>query len=384
MSNRPSPEVRKIHTNAGKPRWRVELGTREGKRRSRTFDSVNEASAYLAEITVADRAYGNSFAHKSAREQRDISFIVGEMEQAGVTLNQVWNTYQKEFLVTGTTVGVAVDAFVEAQRKRGLRPLYFEKIERIMPGVFLGKENKAVNSLKKSDIERYLAGYPNPNTSKGLLGLISSFFAFCVREDWVVDNPALKITRPLTEHVAPKVLTVEEVTRLLHDAETHDPAILPYLLLGIFCGIRPQEIVRLEEEDFRWGDDTGRTAGLVTIRSEVSKTRRRRIVDIPVRLELWKSLNGAQWFDFSSISSLKRRLQALKARANVVWSPDIMRHTAASFMVARYESAEKAALQLGHSTETLMRHYRELVSPTDCARFYQIAPFQSLPLAITQ
>ena len=60
--------------------------------------------------------------------------------------------------------------------------------------------------------------------------------------------------------------------------------------------------------------------------------------------------------------------------AGIEWHQDLVRHTAASMMLARDRDAGKVAEQLGHSPDILLRHYRELVSAEAVARYWMVSP----------
>jgi len=57
--------------------------------------------------------------------------------------------------------------------------------------------------------------------------------------------------RPKRDECEPCVFAPDEVARLLSVSTEKDPKLLPYLTLGLFSGIRPEEIMRLN-----WGDIT--------------------------------------------------------------------------------------------------------------------------------
>lgn len=56
------------------------------------------------------------------------------------------------------------------------------------------------------------------------------------------------------------------------------------------------------------------------------------------------------------------------------WPLDLFRHTAASYWIAHARDAAAVALELGNSVDILLRHYRELVTRKDAARFWALVP----------
>ena len=54
---------------------------------------------------------------------------------------------------------------------------------------------------------------------------------------------------PNKDDSSPVIFTVEEVERLMILAYQEAPSLIPYLALGIFTGVRPEEIRRLTWDD---------------------------------------------------------------------------------------------------------------------------------------
>ena len=56
------------------------------------------------------------------------------------------------------------------------------------------------------------------------------------------------------------------------------------------------------------------------------------------------------------------------------WSNDVLRHTYASYHVARYERKDRTALMMGHSVKILDRHYRKPLHRSHVAEFWRVDP----------
>lgn len=74
--------------------------------------------------------------------------------------------------------------------------------------------------------------------------------------------------------------------------------------------------------------------------------------------------------------NLGKLLEADRAAADLrQWPANALRHCFASSHLARFENAAKLAIELGHTDqELLFRHYRELVTPQDGKRYWNIFP----------
>ena len=84
-----------------------------------------------------------------------------------------------------------------------------------------------------------------------------------------------------------------------------------------------------------------------------------------------------------SLSTLRQfKLRACAALGLSRWPQDLLRHTAASYLLALHGDAGKVATMLGNSSSVLLTHYHEPVMP-GIARFFGQAqpptPRQLLP-----
>jgi integrase len=137
---------------------------------------------------------------------------------------------------------------------------------------------------------------------------------------------------------------------------------VPYLAIGLFAGIRPMEIGRLHRSDVGGHH--------IEITAAKAKTRKRRLVTLSDNLKAWLALGGDL-----PLTNKRKRLKRILDESGVSWSPDIMRHSYASYHLALHQSADKTALEMGHrDTNMLFRHYRELVTKEAAIGYWNIGP----------
>jgi len=119
---------------------------------------------------------------------------------------------------------------------------------------------------------------------------------------------------------------------------------------------------------------------VVTVDAAASKVRRRRHVPLePAAVEL---LSEAYRLGSTlPLSSGTRRTLCDRMRGVMGWNEwpqDVLRHTAASHLVALHQDVARVALVLGNSPGVLLTHYRNLVTPEECAEFWMIKPAQTV------
>lgn len=123
--------------------------------------------------------------------------------------------------------------------------------------VFLSTKNISLMAASRDDLVAYFAKLEQTGRSRATAALCLSalrqFYSFAYAEEWRADNPAMTLETPKKERRLPKVLSVDEVERLLNlvdeEALTGGPkALRLQALLHILyaTGLRVSELVTLE------------------------------------------------------------------------------------------------------------------------------------------
>ncbi len=72
--------------------------------------------------------------------------------------------------------------------------------------------------------------------------------------------------------------------------------------------------------------------------------------------------------------------QACRVLGIPAWPQDVMRHTAASMLLARHKDAGRVAHMLGNSARILETNYKQLVNDSDAAAFWAFLPDSPRPV----
>lgn len=259
-----------------------------------------------------------------------------------------------------------------AKRLANLRPSYTNSLKQYWAAFCRMHGSMAICELDTADIDEWFASRAeSPSARASNIGRLSALFSFAKRRGWVAENPCDNIERMRIDRPAPEIFSADQCAVLLTAARQQSPDVLPYLILCLFCGIRPDEVRALH-----WRD-VDLAAGLVTVSSAASKTRHRRVVIISSNAGEWLSTCTGAGRVTPSPATVRRRLRALKTSTGLRWPQDVLRHTAASMMLARDGDAGKVAFQLGNSPGILLRHYHKLVSASEASRFWELRPAES-------
>lgn len=271
------------------------------------------------------------------------------------------------------SLGGAIKECVARKKELNRRSNYTAHLETILNQfqTYVG-EDTLVSAISPKHVDDFLKSKPWAATTRGpMRKRLSAFFSFCQnsKRGYCVRNPAQsddkdndqeRIVRP-----TPRIFTPAEAESLLRTAQQQYPRLIPYLVLGLFCGIRPDELAWLKPSNIHLDKAN------VEVPAEVSKTHQRRFVDLSENALEW--LRVAPSLEISMPRYWRKRL--VKA-AGVKWSSDVMRHSFASYHIERDKSADKTALQLGHqgSTAMLFAHYKQTVTADAAKEFWALLP----------
>ena len=262
------------------------------------------------------------------------------------------------------TLQSAICALLDAKAKANLRPVYLSGLRCYLNAFAKGRESAALSSISTADLERWFSERnEKPGTRASNVGRLRSLFSFAMRRDWLKKNPCDALEHVRLDTVAPRILTPAEARAVLAACP---PAVLPFVVLAMFAGIRPDEILGLTWADVRWD------LGAVMVNR--TKTRRRRIVPLEANALEWLKTCDQSEKLCPSAATVKRARKALRAALNGDWPQDVLRHTAASYLLNLHGDAGKVALRLGNSAGILMRHYYNMVSEEATKEFWAVAP----------
>lgn len=272
----------------------------------------------------------------------------------------------------GPSLAEAIEQLLAAKLSANCRPSYVTSLRQYLGLFARGREQRAVNTFTTAEIEAWFSHRKEaPGGQRSNLGRLSALFSFCHRRGYVAVNPCCLVERVRVESVAPVILSPGEARRLLNLCRQVKPCFLAQVTLGLFAGIRPVELTRLQ-----WAAvDLKR--GMVKIDAGVAKVRQMRWVPLSANAVAWLHLapnqSGHVTPPKATLRRARRRLVKEMAWAKG-WPQDLLRHTAASYLLAREQDAAKVSLGLGNSPGILLKHYRELVTPEEAEQFWNLRP----------
>lgn len=264
----------------------------------------------------------------------------------------------------------AIGLFLQSKERSGFQKRYVVTLRQLLRRFERESSARTVKDAAHH-FEKWMYRQRWQNTSLASnLGRMSSFFRFAMNRRWLDRNPCEFFEKPRIRRKTPLILTPEQARAALFWTAAHRPQWLGYLVLAMFAGVRPEEL-----EKIGWG--AVEIAALrVLVPIEASKVSRRRMTPIAPNAGRWLELAAdvGAYLPVSQ-SSRKRFVRELRVALGFkCWPQDILRHTAASYMLARLNDPGQISLWIGNSPKILMLHYIDLVDKSASEQFWNIAP----------
>lgn len=359
----------------GAPAWVVDWKAPGGKRTRRFFQTKGAAEEFRSSIQTHGTRVGDFWRALTTKERDALVSLITVAREKGHSLVDAVQAISDGRFTSATMDGPKLPAVIveclTAKRAANRRDGYVKDLGLVLGAFVRGREAVSIWDVTASDIEQWIAAkYTNMHSRATILNRVNTLFSFAVRRGYRPDNPCDRIERVTIEHVSPKILTPDEAVKLMVAIRAEFPRGLAWFSLGLFAGIRPEECDKLS-----W-DAIDLVRGIVQIDAATAKVRQRRIVHLLPAAVAWLQLAKESGADLPLPNVSRRRMQR-DVRGTMgwdAWPQDILRHTAASYWLASIQDAGKVAHELGNSAGILLRHYRELVSREDAARFWELRP----------
>lgn len=275
-------------------------------------------------------------------------------------------------IAKASTIEEARPHFIASRDALGLRPdtvRSYEHIHALFAKAFPGN---LWHRLTPADFNAWLiARYPNRTSAATIARTLRTLFTWAL-DAHILRNPALaafKYRAPL-EDKSIDFLTVDEANTLVVSAYfTGCIDDLAALALGLFAGIRPEEINRLRWSAVNFEEKR------ITIPESVAKNRRKRVIeDLPETV--WRHL--AHFADRAPTERITAHyaeaLRRIRTRAKLDrWPHDAIRRSFASYHVALTSDLNRTSIILGHTNPvTLATHYNGAAAKADAVKFFAL------------
>ena len=406
-----SPYKVKVH---GKVRWRIYLGSVDGKDRYETYSEIEDANARSKELTPRRRIQGE--------------------EAAKIPANDLlrWNKINQELLSMGSSLAIVGEkAIMDLKKitKKGtlgeMRAAFFASEKDLLENnsvgdirrravplcKFLGGDSKPATVATPKAVSAFLASLKTGRQDRINYRRVSNrWLGWAAANGWLPENPvppAPKGKAKEKTRIRGKAVTLSpaEARELLKSAvESEDLQVVSHLAISLFGGLRPEEFrgrfkinkvsrtVTTDWEDLQ--------EGMVHVKEACSKVRMGRQFSAHSTLTAWLdwireqappgSLKGPILSGYWTARWRKWRLKHAKellgnmrgrgtgvADGTMVDRRDVLRHTFGSCRLAETKSATETAIEMGNSPDIVLQYYYDYKSLGKIAtEFWSLTPDQ--------
>jgi integrase len=292
-----------------------------------------------------------------------------------VALIEVYRTFAEHYRERTASVSFekAFDEFLALPKRRN--PRYRKALDHLREKyAFLAQ--RQICDIKSDELAKVLNRLPS-SSRNAQMRMLRAIFNLGVRRNWLKRNPVAGLDFAQLDRREVEVFEPGAVTKMLTYALASDLRLLPWLVFGTFCGLRPDgELSKLEWRDVHLAD------AQIVIRPEVSKTRRRRFVDIAPNAVLWIQAYIAKGGSIEckvltyERENLRNHRRAAQGAAGLgAWIQQGMRHSFCSYWLAKHKDVNKLVLMSGHDDpDTMWENYHRGTTETDAELFWAIVP----------
>jgi len=248
----------------------------------------------------------------------------------------------------GLTVAAAVRMFVnEAEPQSKSHEQKLQIFERAFPAAFGGR----VADIEPAAIRRWIkARSENGNTQAMYFRYARMFFGYLKANRLIADDPMSGVPAPKTKP-GRNILTPAQMKALLAlDLLDHVRALL---LLGGFAGLRTEEVERMA-----WENINTKTGQIHVVPGAMKDSGGfdQRIVDFTEPLKRRKAWLAKQKGKIIPVASETLHTHRRRACAPVLteWPDNCLRHSFATYHLARAKNAGLTAYQMGHTSSAMV------------------------------
>jgi len=230
-----------------------------------------------------------------------------------------------------------------------------------------------LDDFNRKDLKKWFeARKQSPESIKGTYRAVRAMFRWAARQDppLVKIDPTAGLQLDLGRH-ARRIETLSP--ELAHALIEHGGAHKYVYALGLYVGLRPEEITGIGKEKLDWSA-INKTERLIRITEHISKTGRARILE-GLSDRLWDILStGPLTGPINPTESRQSINRAKQILGLLKWPQDCLRHSFATYDLAMHNDVGRTSLLLGHEgrTSLLFTRYRGVRTKAEAVDYFRL------------
>jgi integrase len=285
------------------------------------------------------------------------------------------------------TVREVLDEMIDTKTKAGRGAVHIKDLQSRL-GRFAEAFQMNIGEVTGSMIERHLENLNVAGrTKRNHFRHINSLFKFAIRRKYLpkdaLDEMAA-IEKPEEDIKEIEIFSPNEMNEVLRVAR---PEITAWLAIAGFAGLRTAELQRLDWRDVNLAEKH------IEVTAAKSKTASRRLVPIAENLLAWLTPHVQTAGRVSGYENMSKQISWLVQDINAAreketkengidpkdallfkWKRNALRHSFISYRLAAIKNTAEVALEAGNSPQMIFKHYRQLVTETEAAKWFSILP----------
>jgi Site-specific recombinase XerD len=377
------PVIRRLELKT-KTVWVVDTGSVIEPRIRKKFESSEQAETYAERLRTERHNEGVAAFTLSPAEKEDARLAMDQLRALNVSLLDAAKFFRLHHRAPADSksareVFEEMIAYKRDQQKA--RPRYIRDLKARLHGFLQAFGDRKIHEIGPDEIKEWLFSDTEISelTRDNIHRNASVLFAYAQGKRgrrhppghvYRVDNPMSAVPKPVFQLEPPKILSVAQAKSLLRAAhesqEKH--GMLPYIVLGLFAGIRAEELKGLTWADVQIARKQ------VTVPARIAKKRRLRNIPLgPAALSWLAPFKKAE----GPISP--KRSERLLAKVGMLagiseWPTNALRHSYGSYLFALTEDAQLTSARLGQKgDEVLFTHYRALAGMPEAKAYFQLS-----------
>jgi integrase len=280
-------------------------------------------------------------------------------------------------------VGEVVEELIAAKEADGMSDFYRKDLRIRLQRFERAFHEERLSAVSTAQVEDFLRNLKQarpqakdaPKVEKSISGrsrnnyrgAIRTLFAFAEARGYLPKGDGrIEAVAVAKESDSPiEIFTPEEMAKLFANAK---PAMIPFLAIGAFAGLRHAEITRLDWSDVRIKE------GFIEVKALNAKTASRRLVPITPNLKRWLHDHRQESGLICAHDNMANQIVRLVESAGVPWKHNALRRSFISYRVAAIQNVAQVALEAGNSPRMVFSNYRELVRPAEAKKWFGILP----------